>query len=143
MQFTSPDFHNKEMIPKEYTCQGKDINPTLDIEGIPPDAKSLALIVDDPDAPNGTFVHWVLFNISITSKIEKNSSPGMQGKNSYGKNGYVGPCPPSGTHRYFFKLYALDIELKMQEGISKEDLEEVMKGHVLDQAELIGLYKKS
>ena len=125
-----------------FTCQGDDVNPELIIEGLPDGVKTLALIVDDPDAPMGTWVHWVVYDIPVITKIEENSIPGKQGGNDFGRKNYGGPCPPSGTHRYFFKLYALDTLLDLPEGINKEDLEGVIQGHILDKTELVGLYKK-
>ncbi|KPK98957.1 MAG: hypothetical protein AMJ95_01475 [Omnitrophica WOR_2 bacterium SM23_72] len=142
MKISSPEFENNQFIPKKFTCQGKDINPTLIIEDIPEEAISLALIVDDPDAPMGMWVHWVVFDIPVVGRIEENSIPGKQGINDFGRKDYGGPCPPSGTHRYYFKIYALDAMLNLQEGMSKKELERVMEGHILDKAELIGLYKK-
>lgn len=143
MKITSPEFGHNQLIPKKFTCQGEDINPALVIEGVPGDAKSLALIVDDPDAPLGTWVHWVVFDIPVTTtRIEENSVPGKQGRNDFRRENYGGPCPPSGTHRYFFKIYALDTMLNLEEGIRKGALEKTMQGHILDKAELIGLYKK-
>ena len=143
MKLTSPAFEHNQMISKKFTCQGNDVNPELNIAGIPAGAKSLALIVDDPDAPMGTWVHWVVFNIPPSDvKIKENSIPGIQGYNDFGRNNYGGPCPPSGTHRYFFKLYALDTELDLKEGVKKQELEKAMEGHILVKTELIGLYKK-
>jgi Raf kinase inhibitor-like YbhB/YbcL family protein len=142
MKVFSPAFKNNEAIDKKYTCQGEDINPPLTIEEIPPEAKSLALIVEDPDAPGSTFIHWVVFDIPIICQIEENSIPGKQGINDFKRENYGGPCPPSGTHRYFFKVFALDMELKLEKGITKETLEKSMVGHTLAQAEIIGLYKK-
>lgn len=142
MKLTSPEFEHNGFIPGKFTCQGDDVNPELIIEGLPNGAKSLALIVDDPDAPMGTWVHWVVYNIPVISRIEGNSIPGTQGGNDFGRKNYGGPCPPSGTHRYFFKIYALDAQLNLPEGISKQGLEEAIQGHILDKAELIGLYKK-
>ena len=142
MKLTSPAFGHNQMVPKKYTCQGEDVSPPLMIEGIPEGTKSLALIVDDPDAPMGTWVHWVVFDIPMTANIAENSIPGKQGWNDFGKRDYGGPCPPSGTHRYFHKIYALDTVLNLQEGIKKRALEKAMAGHILDKAELIGLYKK-
>ena len=142
MKLTSKEFDNNKFIPKKFTCQGIDVNPSLNIRDIPEGTKSLALIVDDPDAPMGIWVHWVVFDIPVVSHLEEDSIPGKQGINDFGKNDYGGPCPPSGTHRYFFKIYALDTQLNLEEGISKNKLEEAMKGHILDKAELIGLYKK-
>ncbi|MBI5145130.1 MAG: YbhB/YbcL family Raf kinase inhibitor-like protein [Candidatus Omnitrophica bacterium] len=142
MKLTSPVFENNNYIPAKYTCEGDDINPALAIEGIPQGAKSLALIMDDPDAPMGTWVHWVVFDIPVISEIEENSIPGKQGKNNFGRLDYGGPCPPSGTHRYFFKIYALDKELGLNEGISKGALEKAMQGHILAEAQIIGLYQR-
>lgn len=142
MKLSSPAFGPKQMIPKQFTCQGGDINPPLTIEGIPEGTKSLALIIDDPDAPMGTWIHWVVFDIPVGTVIDENSVPGKQGRNDFGRNNYGGPCPPSGTHRYFHKIYALDTILELKEESSKRDLEKAMQGHILDKAELIGLYKK-
>jgi Raf kinase inhibitor-like YbhB/YbcL family protein len=142
MKITSPSFAHKEMIPKKFTCQGEDINPVLIIEDIPKMTKSLALIVDDPDAPGGVWVHWVVYNIPVTGRIEENSVPGKQGINSFQKLEYGGPCPPSGTHRYYFRIYALDIDLELDEGVSLERLKESMKDHILAEAQIVGLYKK-
>ena len=143
MRISSPEFEQNQAMPKRLSCQGEDVNPLLIIDGIPKDAKALALIVDDPDAPSGTWVHWVVYDISVVGRIEENSIPGKQGMNSAGKRDYHGPCPPSGTHRYFFKIYALDKMLNLGEGLNKEELEQAIEGHILDKAELIGLYKKT
>ncbi|MGB2631257.1 MAG: YbhB/YbcL family Raf kinase inhibitor-like protein [Candidatus Omnitrophota bacterium] len=142
MRIASPEFGNNEMIPSKFTCQGDDVNPALMIDDIPVEAKSLALVVDDPDAPMGTWVHWVVYDMPIISRVEEDTVPGKQGRNDFGRKDYGGPCPPSGTHRYFFKVYALDRELGLKEGISKKDLEKAMEGHVVDKAEVVGLYKK-
>ena len=142
MKVTSPSFEHEKMIPKKYTCQGEDVNPRLDIEDIPKDAKSLVLIIDDPDAPRKTFVHWVVFNITPLKSIKERSIPGLQGMNDFQKQSYGGPCPPLGVHRYFFKVYALDGLLSLKEGATKEQLEEAMKGHIIEEAALIGLYQK-
>lgn len=143
MKIASPAFADKAMIPKKYTCQGEDISPPLKISDIPAGTLSLSLINDDPDAPGRTWDHWLIWNIKPTGEIRENSAPGTQGKNSWGRNNYGGPCPPSGTHRYFFKLYALDCELDLPAGAPKAQLEAAMQGHILEQAELIGLYRKS
>jgi len=143
MKLSSPDFTNNAFIPKKFSGLGEDVNPTLIIENIPAGTKSLALIVDDPDAPMGTWVHWVVFDIPVVSRIEENSVPGKQGITGSGRRDYHGPCPPSGTHRYFFKIYALDTTVGLKEGITKSDLEKAMQGHILGKAELIGLYKRS
>jgi len=142
MKLTSAEFNNNEFIPKKFTCQGEDLNPALIIEDIPAGAKSLALIVDDPDAPMGTWVHWVVYNIPIISRIDEDSVPGEQGINDFGRKDYGGPCPPSGTHRYFFKIYALDAELNLRAGFSKQELEKAMQSHILQKAELVGLQQK-
>ena len=142
MKISSPSFEHQKTIPKKFTCQGEDVNPALHIQDIPQNAKSLALIVDDPDAPGGTWVHWVVFDIPVTTEIKENTIPGKQGHNDFGRNDWGGPCPPSGTHRYFFKVYALDTVLNLREGITKQVLEAAMKGHAVAQAELIGLYTK-
>jgi Raf kinase inhibitor-like YbhB/YbcL family protein len=142
MKITSPEFKNNELIPSKFTCQGEDINPALIIEDIPEGTKSLALIMDDPDAPMGTWVHWVVYDIAPTARIDENSIPGKQGINNFGREDYGGPCPPSGTHRYFFKIYALGKQLGLKEAIDKKGLEKAMQGNILDKAELIGLYKK-
>lgn len=141
-QIKSSAFDQSSFIPLKHTCQGEDINPALIITGLPEGTKSLALIVDDPDAPMGTWVHWVVFNIPVTERVEENSIPGIQGINDFQKTNYGGPCPPSGVHRYFFKIYALDTMLDLNEGVTKQELEAAMIDHILDNAELIGLYEK-
>jgi len=146
LQLTSQAFHDNGRIPSEYTCDGANGNPPLSIRNVPANARSFALIVDDPDAPRGTWVHWVLWNMRPdTTEIPATSVPGgaLQGTNDFGKQNYGGPCPPSGTHRYFFKLYALDISPPLKPGATKEQLEEAMKGHILEKAELVGLYRRN
>ena len=143
MKLTSPQFSHNGNIPSKFTCDAEDISPELEISDLPPAAKSLVLIVDDPDAPRGTWVHWVVFDIKPTSKIRENSIPGKQGMTDSGRPGYGGPCPPSGTHRYFFKIYALDTELGLSGTPTKAQVEKALEGHILDKAELIGLYKRS
>lgn len=145
LTLTSPAFEHNGSIPSKYTCDGKDLSPPLTIDGIPRAAKSLSLIVDDPDAPAGTWVHWVLWNIDPAIKtIRENEVPSgaVQGRNDFKKTNYGGPCPPSGTHRYFFKVYALDIVLTIPPTSTKADLEKAMKGHVLAEGQFIGLYKR-
>jgi Raf kinase inhibitor-like YbhB/YbcL family protein len=145
LKISSSVFENNGNIPAKYTCTGKDVNPPLLIEDVPAKAKSLALIVDDPDAPRGTWVHWVLWNISPdTGKINEDSVPAgaMQGLNDFRVHEYRGPCPPSGTHRYFFKVYALDTVLDLNSNSTKSDVEKAMKGHIIGQAQLVGLYRK-
>ncbi|RJQ83813.1 MAG: YbhB/YbcL family Raf kinase inhibitor-like protein [Desulfobacteraceae bacterium] len=142
MKLSSSAFKNNDPIPRKYTCQGEDVHPELIIEDIPQEAESLVLIVDDPDAPGKVFDHWVAYDIPVTGKIGEGAMPGTQGVNDFRKSGYGGPCPPSGTHRYFFKLYALDERLNLPEGLGKGDVQKAVQGHVLDQAELIGVYSK-
>ncbi len=142
MKLTSSAFVHNELIPSRFTCEGSDINPELIIEGIPSGAKSLSLIMDDPDAPMGTWVHWVVFDIPVIDKIAENSVPGKLGITNSGAPDYHGPCPPSGTHRYFFKIYALDTVLNLKPGVTKQELEKAMQGHILAKAELIGLYRR-
>ncbi len=145
MILLSPAFENGGMIPKKYTCDGGNINPELRIEDIPETAKSLALIVDDPDAPRGTFTHWLMWNIDPRTTVikEESVSPGAtEGKNGRGNPGYTGPCPPSGMHHYHFKLYALDATLNLPPGTSKTDLEAAINTHLIASAELIGLYAR-
>ena len=144
MILSSPAFENNGTIPSEFTCDGSNVSPPLSISGVPKNTQSLALIMDDPDAPMGTFTHWTVWNISPEksqfSKGEKIDFP--QGMTSFGKPGYGGPCPPSGTHRYFFKLYALDTLLDIDESSKKKDLEQAMNGHIIEQATLFGKYTR-
>ena len=145
MKLTSPAFGNNGDIPSKYTCDGEDINPPLKIEGVPKNAKNLVLIIDDPDAPAGVWVHGVAFNIDPeTTSIEERSGPksGVAGKNSWGKNSYGGPCPPSGIHRYFFKLYALDKKLDLDGSATKAEVEKAMEGHIIEKAEFVGKYSR-
>ena len=145
MKLTSEVFSNNGMIPSEYTCDGTDISPQLSVSDVPKTAKTLALIMDDPDAPMGTFVHWVVWNISpdksTIAKGEDLKEP--QGTTGFGKRGYGGPCPPGGTHRYFFKLYALDTLLDLEPGSPKSALEKVMANHIIEQVELVGKYSRT
>ena len=143
LSIKSPAFKPNNLIPKKYTCDGENTNPPLTIEGTPKETKTLVLLMDDPDAPSGTFDHWVVWNIPpSTSKIGEHTVPGMEGLSSAREHGYHGPCPPSGTHRYFFKVYALDSELSLRAGSRKKDVEEAMQGHILAKGELIGLYHR-
>ncbi len=136
-------------IPRKYTCDGANVNPKLMISGVPQNAKSLAIIMDDPDAPIGTFVHWVAWNIEVTGNsveipeaVPRSTSTMLQGINDFGKAGYDGPCPPPGhgKHHYHFKIYALDTVLNLSGRVKKKDLERAMKGHILGQTEIVGLY---
>ncbi len=146
----SSAFKEGQSIPKQYTCDGVNISPPLEWKGVPKNAKTLAIICDDPDAPTGTWVHWVVYNLSAndmglienTPATEKLTGGGLQGKNDFGKIGYGGPCPPSGTHRYFFKLYALDAELDLRPGATKSDLLKAMEGHIVAQGQLMGTYSR-
>lgn len=145
MKITSSVFENNGFIPKKYTCQGDGVNPPLDFSDAPNEAKSLVLIVDDPDAPMGTWTHWTVWNMKPdVREVGENSIPEnvISGMNSSGKNGYQGPCPPSGTHRYFFKLYALDQYLGLKPSANRADLDRAISGHIIDSGVLIGLYKK-
>lgn len=139
---TSPVFKENEMIPVKYTCDGINVSPPLNIEHIPEEAKCLALIVDDPDAPIGTWVHWVIWNIPVTHHIKENEVHGTEGINDFQQHHYGGPCPPSGTHRYFFKVYALDALLDLPANTKKLQLEKAMSEHIIAFGELIGLYKR-
>ncbi len=145
LKITSQAFQNNGHITGKYTCDGEDINPPLLIENCPQATKSIAMIVDDPDAPVGIWVHWVIWNIAPDVKeIKENTIPqgAIEGMNDFGKHSYGGPCPPSGTHRYFFKVYALDNMFGISPNSNKADLENAMKGHILAQGQIIGLYKR-
>jgi Raf kinase inhibitor-like YbhB/YbcL family protein len=133
---------NKE-IPQKYSCNGDGTNPPITIEGTPKETKSLVLVMDDPDAPSGTFDHWVVWNIPPSmNKIAEDTAPGIEGLNGMRQHGYTGPCPPSGTHHYFFKVYALDTELDLGKNSVKRDVEKAMQGHILARGQLIGLFSK-
>jgi len=148
VKLTSTAFKEGQPIPATYTCKGVNISPPLEWSGVPKSAKTLAIIADDPDAPSGTWVHWVLYNlpadnIGLVENVpvtESLKAGGFQGKNDFGKIGYGGPCPPSGTHRYFFKIYALDAELPLKAGATKAEVEKAMEGHVVSQGQLMGTY---
>jgi Raf kinase inhibitor-like YbhB/YbcL family protein len=152
LEVTSPAFADGESIPARYTCQGDDVSPALRWSNVPGEAKSLALICDDPDAPAGTWVHWVIYDIPPSSSGLTEGVPpseitpegAKQGINDFRRTGYGGPCPPRGTpHRYFFKLYALDIEPGLPAGAGKADLLRVIEGHVLAEGQLMGRYKRT
>ncbi len=148
MKITSSAFQHHQQIPRKYSCDGQNINPPLVFVDVPQAARSLVLIVDDPDAPRGTWVHWLVYNIPPdVREVKEHSAPrgGIEGMTSSGKPGYAGPCPPSGTHRYFFKLYALDAMLGSDrpQRVDTKMVEERMKDHILEQAELVGLYSRS
>lgn len=144
MKLESSAFKAHQPIPKKYTCEGEDISPPLSFIDIPKGTKSLAIIVDDPDAPRGTFDHWIAWNLPASTKLlsEKAEVP-KQGKNHFDDTRYRGPCPPHGNpHRYFFKAYALDTLIDLPNGISKKQLEDAMEGHILGKAELVGTYQR-
>src|SRR3954469_2411788 len=140
---TSPDFKSNGEIPSKFTCEGTEINPALTIKDVPAGAKSLVVIVDDTYAPGQTYDHWVMWNIPPTETIPQNSAPGVQGKNGGGDSKYKGPCPPTGTHKYLFRVYALDAMLDNKQGSEKNAIESALRGHVLAKGELVGTYKKT
>ncbi len=145
MKITSQAFTNGGQIPEKYTLYGDNVVPPLRFEDVPERARSLALVVDDPDAPNGTFNHWILFNMDPkTRDIKENSVPVMatQGRNDFGEVEYDGPKPPSGEHRYFFKAFALDTVLSLNRGTKRREFEREVQGHVLDSATLMGKYAR-
>lgn len=145
LTLTSAAFKHSQPIPARFSCEGSDTSPPLAIEGVPKEAKALALIMDDPDAPAGTWVHWVLWNIDPSTKqIAQGSTPrgAEQGVNSWLRKGYGGPCPPSGQHRYFFRLYALSQRLNLPSNSTRKDLDRAMKGKILAQTELLGVYSR-
>lgn len=143
LEVISDAFRQNEKIPVRYTCDGININPSLNLKHIPNEAVSLAIIVDDPDAPNGSFCHWVTWNIPVTHQIKEKEDRGITGMNDFGYHRYSGPCPPSGTHRYFFKLYALDCSFSIPVSCDKNNLEAAMAGHILAFGELEGTYQRS
>ncbi len=146
MIITSSVFQSQGMIPKKYTCQGADISPPLRIENPPEKTQSLAIILQDPDASGGDFVHWMLWNIDPEiGEIEEGTTPAgaQKGTNDGGRLGWSGPCPPSGTHRYEFHVYALDVMLDLPVGSGKEDFRKQIQSHVLEEAVLVGLFEKS
>ncbi len=149
-QLTSPAFSEGTNVPKKFTCDGDNFSPALEWQAPPASVKSFALIMDDPDAPMGTFVHWVLFNIpgevrtlpEAVARTRQVQGLGEQGVNGARQTGYTGPCPPGGTHRYFFKLYALDAQLAPAGGPTAADLEKALQGHILGQTQLMGRYAR-
>jgi len=150
IKLTSSAFTEGQPIPRQYTCSGINISPPLEWTGIPKSAKTIAIVADDPDAPGGTWVHWVIYNLpaDIIGMVENLPATedlkggGFLGKNDFEKIGYGGPCPPSGTHRYFFKIYALDTELPLKAGATKAEVEKAMAGHVVAQGQLMGTYNR-
>jgi Raf kinase inhibitor-like YbhB/YbcL family protein len=144
MKITSAAFQEGGNIPSKFTCDGSDTSPPLQITGVPSEAKSLVLIVDDPDAPGGLFTHWLIWNIppQTNSISEGNAPKGVYGTNDFGKPSYKGPCPPPGSHRYSFKIYALDRELDLRGGAKRSQLDAAMKGHIVAQGVLVGRYAR-
>ena len=142
MKITSPVFEPGGLIPPKYTCEGLDENPPLVIRNIPNAAKSLSIIVEDQNVTHGTFDHWIVWNIPVKEDIKENMVPGLEGMNSLGGKGYKGPCPVSGTHHYFFRIFALDTILELKEGASRKEVEEAMSKHIIASGKLVGLYKK-
>ncbi|KIC95715.1 YbhB/YbcL family Raf kinase inhibitor-like protein [Flavihumibacter solisilvae] len=142
LAISSNAFREGEMIPIEYSCDGEHVNPPLNIAQIPEGTQTLAIIMDDPDAPKGTYDHWIVWNIPVFSSIPANTNPGISGVNSAGKTGYHGPCPPSGTHRYFFHVFALDSRLDILAGETRQVLEKAMENHIIGQGTLMGKYGK-
>ncbi len=142
LKVTSDAFEAGGSIPSRYTCEGVNVNPSLQVAGIPEKTKSLAIIVDDPDAPGGTWTHWIVWNIPVSNLIIEHSVPGEEGINDFGQRHYGGPCPPHRTHHYHFKVYALDDELPLTATALKQDLEKAMQSHILASGELIGVYEK-
>jgi len=139
----SPAFSAMGVIPSKYTCEGANVNPPLEIGQVPEETRSLVLIVEDPDAPAGTWLHWLVWNIPVTHSIREDEVPGEQGMNDFGKRAYGGPCPPSGTHRYHFKVYALDDLLQLPSGTRRPAVEAAMRDHIVGFGEAIGLYKRT
>jgi Raf kinase inhibitor-like YbhB/YbcL family protein len=147
IEVSSPAFENGSAIPSRFTCDGLDISPELAWQELPEGTESLALIMDDPDAPGGTWVHWVVFNMpadltGLPEDVGRSPGGGVDGNNSWKRGGYGGPCPPQGTHRYFFKLYALDAALELQPGVTKGQVMREMEGHVLAEGQLMGTYSR-
>jgi len=140
LHVTSKAFKNNGEMPVRYTCEGININPPIEIQEIPDHAKSLVLMVEDPDAPGGSWLHWLLWNIPPVTLIREDSIPGVQGVDDFGVNLYGGPCPPTGTHRYHFKIYVLDTLLNLPEGSTRKEVELAMDNHILAFGEVIGLY---
>jgi Raf kinase inhibitor-like YbhB/YbcL family protein len=139
---SSPAFMNETMIPRQYTCDGINVSPPINVGHIPEKTKCLAMIVDDPDAPFGAWVHWVVWSIPVTHHLKENEIHGIQGINDFGWAQYTGPCPPSGTHHYYFKVYALDTLLDLPPGSSKAALEKAMGDHIIAFGQLTGIYKR-
>lgn len=143
MQLTSSTFEQGASIPQRYTCDGADVSPALTITDVPAGTVTLVVVMDDPDAPSGTWDHWVAYDIpAITEIAEDVGALGTSGRNSWGSTGYGGPCPPSGTHRYIFTVYAVDADLGLGSGATKEEVLGAISGHVLAEAALMGTYTR-
>lgn len=149
LKVTSAAFKEGQLIPRQYTCDGVNVSPPLEWSGVPKSARTIAIIADDPDAPSGNWAHWVLYNLPADNigfvenlpATENLKAGGFQGKNDFGKIGYGGPCPPAGSHRYFFKVYALDAELPLKAGATKAEVEKAFENHVVAQGQLMGTYR--
>jgi Raf kinase inhibitor-like YbhB/YbcL family protein len=150
LEVTSPVLHENEVIPEQFTCDSTDESPELHISGLPEGTESIALLVEDPDAPGGIFAHWLVFNLPPDTKSLSQGFPhdpeldngARQGRNSAGSIGYTGPCPPKGTHRYFFRFYALDTMLDLPPGATRREFKDAIRGHILAEGRLMGLYSK-
>lgn len=142
LKIESPSFTDNGTIPVKFTSHGENINPEINISNLPSAASSLVLVVDDPDAPGGTYTHWIMWNIPINNKINENSAPGIQGLNDRNENKYTGPCPPSGTHHYHFRVYALDTMLNLPTVTDRKKLLETINEHIIASGEIVGLFKK-
>jgi Raf kinase inhibitor-like YbhB/YbcL family protein len=150
MKLFSPAFSAGDMIPTKYTCEGENVSPPLEWSDLPPNSRALALILDDPDAPSGLFVHWLIYNLSAEEKgitegvgtATSHASGALQGTNGFGKVGYGGPCPPEGTHRYYFHLYALDAQLDLPAEVGRQRLDTALKDHTIAEAQLMAKYRK-
>jgi len=143
MIVTSAAFKNEGDIPARYTCDGEELSPPLNVEDIPEGTVTLALIMEDPDAPGGTFDHWIAWNIDPQPVIVEGERPGVSGSNSAGKTGYHSPCPPNGTHRYYFYFFALDTTLDLPAGATRDELKQAMEGHVIGRGSIMGQYQRS
>jgi Raf kinase inhibitor-like YbhB/YbcL family protein len=143
VKVTSPAFEHNQAIPEKYTCDGENVNPPLKIQDLPKETQSLAVIVDDPDAPSGIWTHWIVWNIPPTNEIQEDSVPGVEGNNDFDLSIYGGPCPASGEHRYFFRVFALNGRLSLDRKASKQELENAIQDRLIDSGVLVGKYKRS
>ena len=143
LTISSSEFENEGNIPSKYTCEGDGVNPPLAIANMPETTKSIAIIAEDPDATRGTFDHWLVWNIPPAESIKENNNAGTAGKNSSGKIGYYPPCPPSGSHRYYFHVYAVDVEIDLKAGADKPSLKKAIEAHIIAEGTIMGRYKKA